>query len=77
VDLVATLQELSNLNVGFVSLTEALDLTTSTGRAMAGMLSVLLPSSTISSANVYVPAWSTPGSVVSAWGDRPRQPARL
>lgn len=40
VDLVATLQELIDLNVGFVSLTEALDLTTSTGRAMAGMLSV-------------------------------------
>ena len=39
-DLVTTLQELSDLNVGFVSLTEALDLTTSTGRAMAGMLSV-------------------------------------
>jgi putative DNA-invertase from lambdoid prophage Rac len=39
-DLIATLQELSDLNVAFVSLTEALDLTTSTGRAMAGMLSV-------------------------------------
>jgi putative DNA-invertase from lambdoid prophage Rac len=39
-DLVTTLQELSDLNVGFVSLTEALDLTTSTGRAMAGMLAV-------------------------------------
>jgi len=39
-DLVATLQELIDLNVGFVSLTEALDLTTSTGRAMAGMLAV-------------------------------------
>ena len=40
VDLVATLQELIDLKVGFVSLTEALDLTTSTGRAMAGMLCV-------------------------------------
>jgi putative DNA-invertase from lambdoid prophage Rac len=39
-DLVTTLQELIDLNVGFVSLAEALDLTTSTGRAMAGMLSV-------------------------------------
>ena len=39
-DLVATLQELTDLDVAFVSLTEALDLTTSTGRAMAGMLSV-------------------------------------
>jgi putative DNA-invertase from lambdoid prophage Rac len=39
-DLVATLQELTDLNVGFVSISEALDLTTSTGRAMAGMLAV-------------------------------------
>jgi putative DNA-invertase from lambdoid prophage Rac len=39
-DLVATLQELSHLGVGFVSLTEALDLTTPTGRAMAGLLAV-------------------------------------
>lgn len=40
VDLVVTLKELSVLGVGFVSLTEALDLTTPTGRAMAGLLSV-------------------------------------
>jgi len=39
-DLVTTLQELTDLSVGFVSLSEALDLTTSSGRAMAGMLSV-------------------------------------
>jgi putative DNA-invertase from lambdoid prophage Rac len=39
-DLVATLQELSFLGVGFVSLTEALDLTTPMGRAMAGLLAV-------------------------------------
>jgi DNA invertase Pin-like site-specific DNA recombinase len=39
-DLVTTLQELTDLDIGFVSLSEALDLTTSTGRAMAGMLSV-------------------------------------
>src|SRR5438552_717242 len=39
-DLVVTLKELSELGVGFVSLTEALDLTTPTGRAMAGLLSV-------------------------------------
>jgi hypothetical protein len=35
-DLLATLQELEHLGVGFVSLTEALDLTTAAGRAMAG-----------------------------------------
>lgn len=39
-DLVVTLRELAELGVGFVSLTEALDLTTPTGRAMTGMLAV-------------------------------------
>jgi DNA invertase Pin-like site-specific DNA recombinase len=39
-DLVTTLKELQDLQVGFVSLTEALDLTTATGRAMAGLLAV-------------------------------------
>jgi putative DNA-invertase from lambdoid prophage Rac len=40
VDLVNTLQELSSLKVGFVSLSEALDLTTPSGRALAGMLAI-------------------------------------
>ena len=35
-----TLEELAHRGVGFVSLTEALDMTTATGRAMAGLLSV-------------------------------------
>jgi putative DNA-invertase from lambdoid prophage Rac len=39
-DVVVTLRELTELGVGFVSLTEALGLTTLTGRAMAGMLAV-------------------------------------
>jgi len=39
-DLLPTLQELEHLGVGFVSLTEALDLTTPAGRAMAAMLAV-------------------------------------
>jgi putative DNA-invertase from lambdoid prophage Rac len=39
-DLLATLQELEHLGVGFVSLTEALDLTTPGGRAMAALLAV-------------------------------------
>lgn len=39
-DLLATLQELQHLGVGFVSLTEALDLTTPAGRAMAGLLAI-------------------------------------
>jgi putative DNA-invertase from lambdoid prophage Rac len=40
VDLITTLKELSTLDVGFVSITEALDMTTPGGRAMAGMLAV-------------------------------------
>jgi len=39
-DLLATLQELNHLGVGFVSLTEALDLTTPAGRPMAALLAV-------------------------------------
>jgi DNA invertase Pin-like site-specific DNA recombinase len=39
-DLFATLQELDHLGVSFVSLTEALDLTTPAGRAMAGLLAI-------------------------------------
>lgn len=39
-DLLATLQELEHLGVGFVSLTEALDLATPAGRAMAGLLAI-------------------------------------
>jgi putative DNA-invertase from lambdoid prophage Rac len=39
-DLLTTLQELEHLGVGFVSLTEALDLATPAGRAMAAMLAV-------------------------------------
>ena len=39
-DLLATLPELEHLGVGFVSLTEALDLTTPAGRAMAGLLAI-------------------------------------
>lgn len=38
--LVSTLQELTAHGVGFVSATEALDLTTTAGRAMAGVLPV-------------------------------------
>src|SRR4029079_15337598 len=39
-DLMTTLREPTELGGGFVSLTEALDLTTPTGRAMAGLLAV-------------------------------------
>ena len=39
-DLIGTPQELNELGVGFVSLSEALDLTTASGRALAGMLAL-------------------------------------
>jgi DNA invertase Pin-like site-specific DNA recombinase len=39
-DLILTLKELMELGIGFVSLIEAFDMTTPTGRAMAGMLAV-------------------------------------
>lgn len=39
-DLIVSLKELTDLGVGFVSLTETLDLTTPSGRAMAGMIAV-------------------------------------
>ena len=39
-DLLNTLQELIQLDVGFISITEALDLTTAAGRAMAALLAV-------------------------------------
>ena len=40
VDLLTTLKELDALGVGYISLTEALDLSTPTGRAMTGLLAV-------------------------------------
>jgi DNA invertase Pin-like site-specific DNA recombinase len=40
VDLMTSFRELGELGVGFVSVTEALDLTTTTGRAMSGMLAI-------------------------------------
>jgi putative DNA-invertase from lambdoid prophage Rac len=39
-DLMVTLRELTDLGVGFISLAEAPDLTTPSGRAMAGMLAI-------------------------------------
>ena len=39
-DLMNSLEELTELGVGFVSMTEAIDLTTPAGKALAGMLAV-------------------------------------
>ena len=43
-DLLATLPELEHLGGGFVSLTEALDLTSPAGRAMADLLAAFADS---------------------------------
>ncbi len=39
-DLISSLNEFKEIGIGFVSITEALDLTTSAGRAMAGLLAI-------------------------------------
>jgi DNA invertase Pin-like site-specific DNA recombinase len=39
-DLISSFEELQALNVGFISITEAIDMTTPSGRALAGMLAV-------------------------------------
>jgi putative DNA-invertase from lambdoid prophage Rac len=68
-DLLATLQELDHLGVGFVSITEALDLTTPAGRAMAGLLAIFSEFRTRSSAGTNTGRfgacageWETAGS---------------
>ena len=61
-DLLATLQELEHLGVGFVSLTEALDLTTPAGRAMAALLAVFADyaeCAIMQSQRVQVTLWPT------------------
>jgi transposase InsO family protein len=77
-DLLATLQELEHLGVGFVSLTEALDLTTPAGRAMAALLAVLPSSKGRFSGNESVPAWPMPARTANAGpavnGGPPRRP---
>ncbi len=67
-DLVVSLQELAELGVGFVSLTEALDLTTPAGRAMAGLLSVFSAFEQRFSANGSWPDRPKPGSTGSVSG---------
>ena len=65
-DLVSTLQELQHLGVGFVSLTEALDLTTPAGRAMAGCSPCSPSSNARSCANASAPAWPMHGRTANA-----------
>ena len=71
-DLLATLQELEHLGVGFVSLTEALDLTTPAGRAMAGLLAVFAAFEREILVSDLAPDWPTPGRTASVWDGQQR-----
>jgi hypothetical protein len=72
-DLLATLQELNHLGVGFVSLTEALDLTTPADRAMAGLLAGFADSNARFCGSARGLAWHGPGRMANGLaGRRPR-----
>src|SRR6266545_4010601 len=73
-DLLATLQELEHLGVGFVSLTEALDLTTPAGRAMAGLLAVFAAFEREILVSELEPAWPTPGRTADISAGPQRRP---
>jgi hypothetical protein len=73
-DLLATLQELEHLGVGFVSLTEALDLTTPAGRAMAGLLAIFCEFEGRSCGNELGQVWRMRGQTESGWAGRQPRP---
>src|SRR5258708_29433500 len=68
-DLLATLQELEHLGVGFVSLTEALDLTTPAGRAMAALLAVFAAFEREILGSVFERVSLMPGRTANGWAD--------
>jgi DNA invertase Pin-like site-specific DNA recombinase len=72
-DLLATLQELNHLGVGFVSLTEALDLTTPAGRSMAGLLAIFAEFEREVLREELGLAWRRLGRMVNAWAGRKRR----
>src|SRR5881396_1858971 len=74
-DLLITLQELEHLGVGFVSLTEALDLTTPAGRAMAGLLAIFAESNARFCGNEPELGWLMRGKTENGWVDRQPQPS--
>ena len=76
-DLVATLQELSHLGVGFVSLTEALDLTTPSSEPWPGCWPYSPSSNARSCASGFAPAWPMPDRTGSAWDGRQRRRGRV
>jgi DNA invertase Pin-like site-specific DNA recombinase len=69
-DLLTTLQELEHLGVGFVSLTEALDLTTPAGRAMAGLLAIFAEFEREILQERTRRDWRRPGGTASDWAGR-------
>lgn len=71
-DLLATLQELEHLGVGFVSLTEALDLTTPAGRAMAGLLAIFAEFEREILGERTRAGWQTRGRTAKNWAGRQR-----
>ena len=73
-DLLATLQELEHLGVGFVSLTEALDLATPAGRAVAGLLAVFAELEREILRERCGPAWRMHARTANAWADRQLRP---
>ena len=74
---VVTLKELTDLGVGFVSLTEALDLTTPIGRAMPGLLSLFAEFRTKSFANASAPGLSKPDERERDWVGHSRRRRKL
>src|SRR5713101_3565959 len=80
-DLLATFQELEHLGVGFVSLTEALDLTTPVGRAMAGLLAIFaaFEREVLAGTNQGGSggSGSCPGRTGSGWAGRQPRPCML
>jgi putative DNA-invertase from lambdoid prophage Rac len=71
-DLLATFQQLEHFGVGFVSLTEALDLTTPAGRAMAGLLTIWaeFEREILRDANGFAPAGPMPSRTANDWAGR-------
>jgi hypothetical protein len=76
-DLLATLQELEHLGVGFVSLTEALDLTTLPVERWPASLRFLLSSKGRFCGNELGQAWLMRGKTGNGWVGRRRRPYML
>jgi hypothetical protein len=76
-DLLATLQELEHLGVGFVSLTEALDLTTRPVERWRPCWPFLRSSKGRFCGNASALAWRRPARTANAWAGPQQQPCTL